>query len=789
MKWERYIVLFLVTATLLLYGQTALFDFVNYDDPLNVYENMQVRAGMTWEGLGRAFTTTYGDYWKPLVRLSHMLDWELYGEWAGGHHLTNVLLHAVNAVLLFAVWKRMTKQIWPSAFVAALFALHPLHVSSIAWVTERKDVLCGLFWMLSLWAYARYAEKPNTCAYFLLVFFFCLGLMSKPMVISLPFVFLLLDIWPLRRLSLSTPLPMVIMRRLVWEKAPLFVLSAVFTVVTYSITSQTGQLAGVDTYSMGARIANALVSYVRYLGKAVWPNHLSFYYQHPGEWPAWASWGSALILLAICVLVVWQCRQRPYLLTGWFWFLGTLLPVIGLVQGESAEAMGDRFVYLPLTGFYVMVAWGVPDMLKQWGNPLRVIKIAVCVVLLELGVITWFQIQHWANSESLCRHALEWAPNNAVAHHNLGCALSVQRRFEESVPHFERAIQLRPDKAEPWNNMGFALESLGRTQEALVSYAEAIRLNPRYAAAYFNLGTTLVKLGRADEAIVNYAEAIRFDPSHALAHYNLGLALVATDKCSDAILYFRQAIRLKPDLVEAHNNLGMALALSGKAGEAIDAYSNAIKVSPHHAKAYYNRGVALASLGKLEEAIADYEQAIRYKTDYAEAYNNCGLALASLGKFDQAIFQFDQAIRIKPNYDKAEYNRGLALASQGRMDDAIRSFRELVRLRPSSVFLLNQLAWWLCTAEDPRLRDSAEAVRLARTACEQTRHSQPETLDTLAAAFASAGDFDQAISTAKKAIELSHTAGQKQLAEKIAARLELYQQRQEVHAPHPASIR
>jgi hypothetical protein len=516
----------LVLLVLAVFLQVGNHSFVNFDDPQYVYENPHVQRGLTKESLAWAFTSTGQANWHPLTWLSHMTDVELFGLDAGWHHRVSVLFHLLNTVLLFLVLQRMTGGLWQSAFVAGLFGVHPLHVESVAWVAERKDVLSAFFWMLSLWAYAAYAERKGAARYGLVVSFFFLGLLSKPMVVTLPFVLLLLDYWPLGRMNRFLDL--------LAEKAPLFLLSVGSCAATYAAQQREGAIPPADLFPLAVRVANAVVSYVRYLGKTVWPASLTVFYPHPWRTadsiPFLAVAGASTGLVALTALALRDAMRRPYLLVGWFWFVGTLIPVIGLVQ-VGGQAMADRYTYLPLIGLFIMVAWGIPDLLDRWRLRTRLAGAAGGVVLLALAAGAWFQVSHWKNSVALFGHAARVSSPNALAHYYLGNALGAE----------------------------------GRTDEAIFQYLQALTVNPYYFEARYNLANALETAGRNEDAIANYREVLRLKPGLAEAHNNLGIALADTGRLEEAISHFREALRLAPGSADAIRNLGLALENREKA--------------------------------------------------------------------------------------------------------------------------------------------------------------------------------------------------------------------------------
>lgn len=627
--------LFLVIATVTAYWQVRNHGFVNYDDDLYVTNNRNVQAGLTWDGVKWAFTTTHASNWHPLTWLSHMLDYEIYGPKPGGHHLSSLLFHAANTLLLFFVLSQMSGALWRSGFVAALFALHPLHVESVAWVAERKDVLSTFFWLLTMWAYARYAERPGLSRYLLVLLLFAFGLMSKPMLVTLPFVMLLLDYWPLNRLRLGQKdgdnlqnhslsmssrkeLPAL---HLILEKVPFLILAGVASVVTLVAQQHGGAVRSLESFPLGIRIANALVSYATYIGKMIWPQDLAVFYPHPRTLQIWQALGAAFFLACVCFLVVRAGRRRPYLMAGWLWYLGTLVPVIGLVQVGS-HAMADRYTYVPLIGLFVMISWGMADLATRWRFGRPVLGISTGVVVFALIVSTWFQVGHWHNSETLFKHTLKVTANNYIAHNNLAIAMVEQGKLEEAIDHYSEALRIKPRYAKAHYNLGIALMRQGNVQEAIAHYSEALRIKSDYAAAHNNLGKALAAQGNLNEAIAHYFKALRIEPDNATAHGNLGVALAEEGKPKEAIRHFSEALRITPGDAKAHKNLGAALAGQGRLEEAIRHYATALRIAPGDADTHFNLGHALTQQGRLQEAIGHFSEALRINPADTEARKN-----------------------------------------------------------------------------------------------------------------------------------------------------------------------
>jgi tetratricopeptide (TPR) repeat protein len=648
----------LVLAITVVFGQTFNFDFINYDDEIYVYDNPHVTAGVTAEGVAWAFSSRHSCNWHPLTWLSHMIDCELYSLHAGGHHLTNVVLHAVTAILLFLVLWRMTFSLWPSAFVAAVFAIHPLRVESVAWVAERKDVLSGLFFMLTLWAYLGYVRhRFSLTRYLSVIILFALGLMSKPILVTLPFVLLLLDYWPLGRLTAGrADKPLAASqtwRRLIVEKIPLLLLAAASCAVT--IWAQKDAIERLDELPLLSRIGGALLAYASYLGQFFYPLGLAVFYPHPTTGlPAWKVVAAMLLLTGISLVALIRWRRNPYLFVGWFWYLGMLVPVIGLVQVGS-QAMADRYTYLPQIGLSIALTWGAialgqtflatdkkPGMAGRTSLSARTTAssgpwpwgVAAALLLAALTACAWRQTSFWQNGETLWTQTLRCTGPNALTHFNLAVELMNQKRYDEAIGHYEETLQLRPRANLAHYYLGFVLERQGQTAEAIAEYKKAIEIVPALVLPHSRLGDALYQCGRFDEAVVEFQRVLQLAPKEPLAH----------------------------------DRLGNALRRCGRLDEAIVEFEKALEADSHSSVAHYNLANALGSKeGRSDEAIAEYEKALKIDPAFAMAHNNLGIALVSRGRLDEAIAQFRMTLEIKPNFEMARANlaRALKLRNEG----------------------------------------------------------------------------------------------------------------------------
>ena len=592
--------LLLAAVTLTVYWPVMHCEFLNYDDPDYFTANPHVKTGLTTANVAWAFTTGHTSNWHPLTWLSLMLDAELSGPGPAGPHFTNLLFHTANTVLLFLLLRSLTAAVWRSALVAALFALHPLHVESVAWVAERKDVLSTLFGLLSLWAYASYArraasngkrpadvEPPPSPAHFMpraLLFYglslllFALGLMSKPMLVTLPLVMLLLDWWPLKRIfdfrfSISGLKPLLL------EKIPFFTLSATSCVVTFIVQQKGGAVAGLVEISMAGRIENALVSVARYLGKTFWPATLAVPYPHPGHWPLLPTLLALGLFAGLCAAAVVLRKKYPFVFTGWFWFAGTLVPVIGLVQVGNA-AMADRYTYLPLTGVFIVLVWGGAEAVAKWRLPQLPVAVIVPVLLLAVALRTRDQIGYWQNSGTLFAHTLDVTENNYVAEHNLGTWLSKNGRIADAMDCFRRSLQIRPDNPDALFNLGNAFAKLGNWDEAIGNYQHALQITPAQADILDNLGFALAAKKHFAEAVTNFEASLKLDPDSADAHNNLATVLFIEHRFDEAARHYREALRLAPDDPQIYANLGDDLVRLGQIPEAVKCYQEALRLKP-----------------------------------------------------------------------------------------------------------------------------------------------------------------------------------------------------------------
>jgi hypothetical protein len=554
--------LLLIVLTIGAYWGIQHNEFINYDDGVYITENHYVQAGLTLKGVIWAFTTTRAGNWHPLTWLSHMLDCQLYGLNPGHHHSTSLVFHIANTLMLFLLFKRMTGTLWVSSFVAAMFALHPLHVESVAWGAERKDVLSTFLLILTVWAYVGYAKRPSLNRYLLVLLSFVLGLMAKPMLVTLPVVLLLLDYWPLCRLELggsgcegnpqmiqtvNSGSRSSIVSRLIVEKAPLFALAAASSLLTFFVQQNEGAVTSFELLPVEVRMANALISYVGYIGKMISPHPLAVFYPYPNLFPLWKVVGAALFLICVSILVIHSRKRYSYLMVGWLWYLVTLMPVIGLVQvGE--QAMADRYTYVPLVGLFVMLGMGIPKILGGWKNRKAILAILAAILFSSYFLLTRNQVRYWYNSITLFTHTLNVTANNYRAYNLLGLALFSQGRLQEAISLISMAQRLRPNHPDVYNNLGIVLAQQGKIKEAMTYFSKALQIKADHAEVHSNIGNVLVQQGKIQEAIEHYTQAVRIKPDFPTAHFSLGLAFLSIGDSNSALCESRILMAIDPYL-------------------------------------------------------------------------------------------------------------------------------------------------------------------------------------------------------------------------------------------------
>jgi len=656
---------FLTISTLAVYWQVNQFEFLDWDDTIYLTENPNVQSGITWESIKWAFGSFHATNWHPITWLSHMVDVQLFGMNSGWHHVSNLLLHIFNTLLLFLILSRITGLMWRSFFVAALFALHPLHVESVAWVAERKDVLSTFFGMLAVYCYTSYVQRPKFKWYLLVLVFFAIGLMAKPMLVTLPFVLLLLDYWPLKRFPIMCSdecnghaldqRPSIFWLAL--EKAPLLALSIVSSVMTYQAQDKGGAVTAFDDslnhgsvaidYGLIERLSNAVVSYASYLGKVFYPLNLSFFYPYRTGIQSEMLAQSALVIVVISLIVIWQVKRKPYLFVGWFWFIGMLVPVSGIVL-VGWQSMADRYTYVPLIGVFIALVWGISELTKRWPKQTVILSSAMALSILICAVLSYIQVGYWRNNISLYGHAAETVPESAFVHFKLGTALAEKGDYKKAQTAFESALRVEPFDLRARFNLGLVLLRLKQFENAIEQFNELLKRYPSYTAA-----ERQIKIARAMQKQQQIAAAINASPE---TYMRRGMLLEQQGRVQDAILVYKQIVQYKDDYIPAHQKLGFLFYKLQRVDEAIAHYKVLVRLQPNSFAVHYNLGLALVDRGQLNEAIDSYQQALRLQPATAEIYNNLGVAFFRNGMFEQAIENFRSAIRIKPNYAQAKNN-------------------------------------------------------------------------------------------------------------------------------------
>jgi len=672
----------LALLTLAVYSPVRHYAFLQFDDADYVTENGAVRAGLTMTGLRWALTTPYAGNWHPLTWVSHMADVQLFGLAPGWHHLSSLWLHILTTLLLFRLLARMTGSPGPSAFVTALFALHPLHVESVAWVAERKDVLSTLWWVLTTSAYVAFVRRPAPWRYGVIVMCFGLALMSKPMVVTLPFLLLLLDVWPLNRWrGLGDGANRFSTWALVREKLPLFVMAAAAALVTFIVQQQAGAVRSLDVLPLSTRLAKIPIAYMWYVANTIWPSNLAALYPYPSSIPLWQTVGAVVVLTGISVWTIRHLRTQPYLFVGWAWFVGTLVPVIGLVQAGS-QPYADRFMYVPAIGLFVMAAWSA----NRWasarpGSAWRVGTIGIVVVLAS-AVVTFRQVAHWKDSVTLWEHAVAVTQDNYRAQTNLGFALAEAGSATRAQAAYREALRINPEYPNAHNYLGALLADRGEHDRAAMEFEAAIRLRPRFPEAHNNLGLARVEQGRMTEAVAAFQEAIRQDPFFAPARNNLAIAYVRQDQPDKAVVEFAEAVRLQPGSPESHMNLGSALAGAGRPREALAHFETAERLGGDRIQIHHAWGSALIDLGDMPGAITHFTTVLKMNPGFAPTVHAFGRSLALSGKLDEALEALQSAVRLEPGNANFHYDFGATLARRGMIAEAIAEMRTTLQIAP-----------------------------------------------------------------------------------------------------------
>lgn len=683
----RYLAIFtILIVTVLIYWQVSGHEFIHFDDDVYVTSNPHVQKGLSSESISWAFSIGSSDtaYWHPVTWLSHMLDYELFGLAAGRHHLMNLFFHLINVLLLYILLLRMTGEVWKSAFVSALFALHPINVDSVAWVAERKNLLSTSFWLLTMLAYSSYVRNPKVIRYIAVIVVFSLGLLSKPMLITLPFVLLLMDYWPLKRFELVIPergkdkrtaqllyFQGVPLYRLIVEKIPLFLLS-ILSIAVSAISLQKGRFV-VDTVlaPMGLRVQNAVVSFVAYPVKMFAPFNLSFFYPYPDAIPLWQVVGATALLILVSAWALKHFIRAPYLLIGWLWFLGTLIPVSGIVQGGLWPAIAERWAYVPLIGLYLAITWGIADQVRGLRYSRQGLSFFAILVLLVLSAISFRQLGYWKDDMTLFSHGTSVNPKNFVAHTNLGNAYAKQGKTEEAIHHFKQAVNIHPSDVLVLENLGRIYKMKGDQDTAINYYAEAIKYKPDNAAAHYALGAVYAEQGRTENAIEEFLSVVKLNSNNAGAYYNLGLLFANKGEKAKALDYFLSALRIDPADAESHCALGVVMMNQGMIGDAVAHFKEASRIDPNSAVAGNYLKAALDHQEKRDKEISSLEQNLLTNPDDPAALYKLAAFYSSKNQNDKALAALYKLRDIRPENPDTYYNIACIYAKENRAEESI----------------------------------------------------------------------------------------------------------------------
>jgi len=693
---DIFICLFLIFATSAVYWQVSGYDFISLDDGEYVHDNYYVRSGITKESITWAFTKFHSNNWHPLAWISLMIDCHLFGVDAKAHHVVNLLFHILNSLLLFMVFRMMTGAVWKSAFVAALFALHPMHVESVAWISERKDVLSVFFMMLTLLSYYKYTQNIEVKRYVPVVVFFVLGLLAKPMLVTLPFVLLLLDVWPISRMQYgnlfkinNTNKKRMQLSFLLLEKTPLFFLSAASSIVTFLAQKKGGIVVPLQVLPFEMRIQNAIVSYIRYIEKMVWPSKLAFYYPYQ-DVHVWHVAGSMILIISITFLAVKLIKNNPFLFVGWFWYIGTLVPVIGLIQVAS-QSMADRYTYVPYIGLFIIAAWGIPGCIKGMGNRLKILTTVSATLFFGLMVCTWMQLRYWENSSTLYQRTINVTVNNLFANLNLGAVFLGQKKYDEAIDQYLEATRIDPNYSKTYNLLGRTYAAKENYRKAIEYFNKAIQMGENSAESYFFMARALMMQRKVDEAVAYYLKSIEIKKDYAESYNELGRALLFQEKIDEAKENVIIALRIEPNFPEAHYNLGLVFESEEIFEKAIQHYSEAIRIKPDYDLPYYKLGYIYLQKEKIDEAVNFYLKLIKINPDSARAYSMLGRAFIERGDVNEAKHNLFKALQIEPNLAEAHYHLGMAKEDEGRIDDAVKKYFKVIQLEKDFAPVHNRL--------------------------------------------------------------------------------------------------
>jgi len=696
-KIDIFICFFILFSILIVYWQVKDFVFIKgFDDDFYVTGNLSVCKGITEDSIKQAFKFTDKSdriYWHPITLLSHMFDVSLFELNPAGHHLMSVFFHAINSLLLYLFLRKFSGCRWKSAFVAILFAIHPLNVDSVAWISERKSVLSTSFWFLGILLYGYYVENPSKIKYLLVITCMFLGLLAKPLLVTMPFVLLLIDFWPLRRIKLNSSFSYHKLRPLFIEKIPLFFLSGIWVYLS-SLSMRRLDIV-IETYDvgLGLRLANAVVSYIKYFFHVVWPFNLAVFYPYPEKMLPFGQTGSALLILIIVTLiVVTSVRQRPWLFVGWFWFIGTLVPAIGIVQNGLWPALADRWMYIPIIGILIIISWGIPELLTKLKRKNTVIIIILSFLFSIVALISWMQTSYWSNCETLFSHSLDVTPGDIFMRQNLGTTLLEAGKTDEAIVHFKKIVDAKPEFLLSQFTLAKCYLKQEKTDEAIALTKKALTKEPDSERGLILLGRSYYKKGNIEKAIEQFKKMLKIDPDSADSHIQLALVMENKGDISKAVEHYNNAIKLNNRLYKVYNNLGLIFAGTSEKSKAISYFKKAIEINDFFAEAHNNLAALYEQMGKLNKAEIQYRKAISADTNYAQAYNNLGSLLLRKGNaLDEATNKLMEALHINPDYAEAYNNLGLAFESQKNVRKAMECYFKALKIKPDNVEAHNNL--------------------------------------------------------------------------------------------------
>jgi len=680
------VILFLIVASVMVYAQVAQHDFVNFDDGLYVCDNDQVKEGISTKGIIWAFSITGKTYWHPLTWFSHMLDCQVFGLNAGMHHIMNLFFHTINSILLFTVLWMSTGSIWRSAFVSALFTVHPVNVDTIAWVAERKNLLSTSFWMLTMIAYVFYVRRPGMLRYATTAFFFSLGLLAKPMLVTLPCVLFLLDYWPLQRFKVvkrkeirtTFQLEGEKISRLIVEKFPLLALSILSIVISIMSMKRGDMMVAQDMSPMAVRIANAIVSYATYLGKLFWPTNLTFFYPYPEVVPLIQVAGALALILTITLLAVYLFFLAPWFVVGWLWFLGTMVPVLGIVQGGLWPAIAERWAYVPFIGLFIIIAWTGGELVNHKKFPKTVSGVVSILVICTCMVLAWRQVGIWKDNYTLFGHGIATNPDNYVAHVNLGVTLAKDRKYKEAVNHLMEALRINQTDTIALTSLAQALVDMGKKDKAVEYYQQVLRYKPHDIGAMYALAALYEDMSEDNKAIELFSNILVINPDHARTHYNLGVLYARKKELANAEDHLLHSIRLNPADADAHCSLGVILMNQGRLRDATDLFEKAARIDPESPEIRGYLEAARAMREKIDEDIAALDLRRRAEPRNADVLKSLGMLYAETGDDTSAADVFTMLVRLRPDSPDVHYNIACLHARTGRVNEAEEWLRKAV---------------------------------------------------------------------------------------------------------------